>query len=127
MKETLMRAVLLFALLAAVTGVAYPLAVTLIAGAAFPFQAHGSLIIGDDGEVIGSVLSSAGTSPRRSTQGRPSSTPLAPYNARTQAAQTWGRRTPSSLSRLQSGCRRSGSRCGRPGSCRPGHGVGERA
>jgi len=31
-KETLARATLLFVLLAAVTGVAYPLAVTLIAG-----------------------------------------------------------------------------------------------
>lgn len=42
MKETLMRAVLLFALLAAVTGVAYPLAVTLIAGAAFPSRRTGA-------------------------------------------------------------------------------------
>lgn len=81
MKETLMRAVLLFALLAAVTGVAYPLAVTLIAGAAFPFQAHGSLVTGDDGEVIGSVLIGRNFTPPFYFQGRPSATPLAPYNA----------------------------------------------
>ncbi|WP_083531472.1 potassium-transporting ATPase subunit KdpC [Methanoculleus bourgensis] len=81
MRETLMRAVLLFALLAAVTGVAYPLAVTLIAGAAFPFQAHGSLITGDDGEVIGSVLIGQDFTAPFYFQGRPSSTPLAPYNA----------------------------------------------
>ena len=81
MKETLMRAVLFFALLAAVTGVAYPLAVTLIAGAAFPFQAHGSLAAGDDGQVIGSMLIGRNFTAPFYFQGRPSATPLAPNNA----------------------------------------------
>ena len=81
MKETLWRAILLFALLAAVTGIAYPLAVTLIAEVAVPFQAHGSLILGDDGQVIGSVLIGQYSTAPFSFQGRPSATPLAPYNA----------------------------------------------
>lgn len=81
MKETLKRAVLLFALLAAVTGVAYPLAVTLIAGAAFPFQAHGSLVAGDDGRVAGSVLIGRDFTAPFYFQSRPSATPVTPYNA----------------------------------------------
>jgi len=81
MKRSLVRAVLLFVLLAVVTGVVYPLAVTLIAGVAFPFQAHGSLITGDDGQVIGSVLIGQNSSAPFYFQGRPSATPLTPYNA----------------------------------------------
>ena len=80
MKLPLMRAVLLFVLLATVTGVAYPLAVTLIAGVAFPFQAHGSLVLGDD-EVIGSVLIGRDFIAPFYFQGRPSATPVTPYNA----------------------------------------------
>ncbi|MGB4142151.1 MAG: potassium-transporting ATPase subunit KdpC [Candidatus Methanoculleus thermohydrogenotrophicum] len=81
MKRSLVRAVLLFVLLAVVTGLVYPLAVTLIAGVAFPFQAHGSLITGDDGQVIGSVLIGQNSSAPFYFQGRPSATPLTPYNA----------------------------------------------
>lgn len=81
MKEPLRRAILLFALLATVTGVAYPLAVTLIAGAVFPFQAHGSLVAGDDGRIIGSVLIGQNFTAPFYFQGRPSATPLTAYNA----------------------------------------------
>lgn len=80
MKETIRRAVLLFALLAVVTGVAYPLAVTLVAEAAFPFQAHGSLVT-DDGLVIGSVLIGRNFTAPLYFQGRPSATPVTAYNA----------------------------------------------
>ena len=81
MKETLARATLLVVLLAAVTGVAYPLAVTLIAGVAFPFQAHGSLVAGDDGQVTGSVLIGQNFTAPFYFRGRPSATPVTPYNA----------------------------------------------
>jgi len=81
MKEPLMRAVLLFALLAVITGIAYPLAVTLIAGVAFPFQAHGSLVAGDDSRIIGSVLLGQNFTAPFYFQGRPSATPVTPYNA----------------------------------------------
>ena len=49
--------ILLFTL---VTGLAYPLAVTGVAGLALPFQAGGSLIKGEGGKVIGSALIAQG-------------------------------------------------------------------
>jgi potassium-transporting ATPase KdpC subunit len=48
-------ALLILLLLTAITGVAYPLAMTAIAGVIFPKQAQGSLIE-KDGKVIGSAL-----------------------------------------------------------------------
>ena len=55
--RTLIRpALALILLFILVTGVAYPLAVTGLAGAILPFQAGGSLIKDAHGKVIGSVL-----------------------------------------------------------------------
>ena len=48
-------AIVLLLVLTAITGLAYPLAMTAIAGAIFPAQAQGSLIE-KDGKVIGSTL-----------------------------------------------------------------------
>src|SRR6266478_7490187 len=48
-------AVMVLALLTLVTGVAYPLLVTGIAQAVFPFQAQGSLVV-KEGKVVGSAL-----------------------------------------------------------------------
>lgn len=48
-------AIVLFALLTLITGVAYPLAITAAAQALFPSQANGSLIR-KDGHIIGSAL-----------------------------------------------------------------------
>lgn len=72
---------LLFLVLFIITGFAYPLAVTLIAGAAFPYQAHGSLIIDGQGQVIGSSLIGQNFSAPFYFQGRPSETPITAYNA----------------------------------------------
>jgi len=55
MLSHLRPALVLFTLLAALTGIAYPLAITGIAQAVFPSQANGSLIV-RDGAVIGSSL-----------------------------------------------------------------------
>ena len=84
-------AILILLLLTAITGVAYPLAMTAIAGVIFPKQAQGSLIE-KDGKVIGSALIGQEFKTDRYFYGRPSATTApdpadstktlpAPYNA----------------------------------------------
>jgi len=67
-------------LLSAITGLAYPLAVTGIAGAVFPEQAAGSLIL-QDGKPVGSSLIGQNFSDPKHFWGRPSATAPQPYNA----------------------------------------------
>ena len=52
----LRSSILMVLLLTALTGLAYPLAITAIAQALFPYQANGSLIRDASGNVIGSEL-----------------------------------------------------------------------
>lgn len=80
MKSLLRPALSLFVLLSAVTGLAYPLAVTGIAGAVFPEQAAGSLIF-KDGKPVGSRLIGQPFSDPGHFWGRPSATAPQPYNA----------------------------------------------
>jgi potassium-transporting ATPase KdpC subunit len=55
MLSQLRPAIMVLVLLTLITGVAYPLVVTGIAQAVFPFQAQGSLVV-KEGKVIGSAL-----------------------------------------------------------------------
>lgn len=64
-------AIVLFLLLAVLTGVLYPLAITGIAAAAFPAQARGSLIE-RDGRTVGSQLLGQAFSAPQYFHGRPS-------------------------------------------------------
>ena len=91
MLKQLRPTLVLFLALTLVTGLAYPLAMTTLAGALFPRQAAGSLIE-RDGKVVGSALIGQFFADPRYFQGRPSATTApdpndaaktvpAPYNA----------------------------------------------
>lgn len=69
-------AIVLLLVLTAITGLAYPLAMTAIAGTLFPVQARGSLIE-RDGRVVGSALIGQEFNDDKYFHGRPSAT-LAP-------------------------------------------------
>lgn len=64
-----------------VTGVAYPLFITLIAQFLFPHQANGSLIKNEKGEVVGSEFLGQQFSEAKYFSSRPSATSPYPYNA----------------------------------------------
>lgn len=79
--STIVRpALVLFALLTALTGVVYPLLVTGIAQVVFPDQAAGSLIL-REGKPVGSALIGQNFNDPKYVWGRPSATGPMPYNA----------------------------------------------
>jgi K+-transporting ATPase ATPase C chain len=81
MINTLVRpALVLFVALTALTGVAYPLAVTLIGQALFPWEAAGSLIV-LDGKTIGSAIIGQPFADPKHFWSRPSATAPMAYNA----------------------------------------------
>ena len=80
MNKILRPAIVLFAVLSAVTGVVYPLAVTGIARAVFPAQAAGSLIE-VQGKAVGSALIGQTFADPKNFWGRPSATSPMANNA----------------------------------------------
>jgi K+-transporting ATPase ATPase C chain len=73
MNKVLRPAIVLFAVLSAITGIVYPLAVTGIAKVVFPAQAAGSLI-DVQGKTVGSALIGQNFSDPKDFWGRPSAT-----------------------------------------------------
>ncbi|KWE60066.1 potassium-transporting ATPase subunit KdpC [Burkholderia sp. MSMB2157WGS] len=80
MKSLIRPLVVLFVVLTAVTGLAYPAAMTVFGQAVFPSQANGSLIE-QDGKVVGSALIGQPFDAPKYFWGRLSATAPMPYNA----------------------------------------------
>jgi K+-transporting ATPase ATPase C chain len=80
MRAQLKPAIIVLALLTLITGVIYPLVVTVIAQVAFPAQANGSLIM-KDGQPIGSRLIGQSFDDPKYFWGRLSATGTFPYNS----------------------------------------------
>jgi K+-transporting ATPase ATPase C chain len=76
----LKTAAVLFILLALITGVLYPLAVTMTGQILFLREAHGSLLYDGIGGTIGSRLIGQSFNGEKYFQPRPSATPDHPYN-----------------------------------------------
>jgi potassium-transporting ATPase KdpC subunit len=79
MTALLRPALVLFLVLTAITGIAYPLVVTGIAQAIVPNQAAGSLVV-SNGHVVGSSLIGQNFSDPKHFWSRPSATAPQPYN-----------------------------------------------
>ena len=81
MQKVLIQSALMLIIMTMVTGVAYPLFVTIIAQTFFPHQANGSLIKNEKGEVVGSELLGQQFSEAKYFSSRPSATSSYAYNA----------------------------------------------
>jgi K+-transporting ATPase ATPase C chain len=100
MKEHLRPALSIFLLLTLLTGVVYPLLVTVIARAAFPHQAGGS-IVARDGQPVGSELIGQPFADPQYFWSRPSATSPVPYNAAASTGSNLGPTNPAQLDAVQ--------------------------
>ncbi len=93
-------AMLMLLLFTVLTGIAYPLAVTLIAQIAFPTQANGSLL-GSNEQPLGSELIGQTFSRPEYFWGRPSATSPAAYNGGASSGSNQGPTNPALIDAVQ--------------------------
>ena len=94
-------AVVLFALLSLLTGVVYPLLVTVLAQGFFPVQANGSVLKSAQGNIIGSELIGQQFSAPKYFWGRPSATSPYPYNAAASSGSNLGPTNPALITTVE--------------------------
>ena len=100
MLSNLRPALVILALLTLVTGVAYPLVVTGIAQAVFPFQARGSLVV-KEGKMVGSALIGQPFDDPKYFWPRPSATSPFPDNAAASSGSNQGPLNPALAQAVQ--------------------------
>jgi potassium-transporting ATPase KdpC subunit len=93
-------ALILLVVLTVVTGVIYPVIVTVIAQVVFPHQANGSLIV-KDGKVVGSALIGQPFDDPKYFWGRPSATSPFPYNAASSSGSNLSPTNPAQIKNVQ--------------------------
>ena len=93
MRAQLRPAIVLLVLLTVITGLIYPLIVTVIAQVVFPHQANGSLIM-KDGKAVGSELIGQPFDDPKYFWGRLSATSPYPYNAAASSGSNLGPTNP---------------------------------
>jgi K+-transporting ATPase ATPase C chain len=101
MIKLLRQSILVFMALTILTGVAYPLVMTLVAQGLFSHQANGSLIE-RDGKIVGSSLIGQQFDDPRYFGGRPSATGPTPYNAAASTGSNYGPTNPAQLDAVKS-------------------------
>ncbi|MBU9151184.1 potassium-transporting ATPase subunit KdpC [Burkholderia multivorans] len=94
MKSLIRPLVVIFVVLTAVTGLAYPAGLTAFGQAVFPWQANGSLIE-RNGQVVGSALIGQSFDAPKYFWGRLSATSPMPYNAAGSGGSNFGPLNPS--------------------------------
>jgi potassium-transporting ATPase KdpC subunit len=100
MSRQLRPAIVFFIALTIITGLIYPLAVTVAAQGLFPAQANGSLIT-KDGQVAGSALVGQPFSAPQYFWGRLSATSPYPYNAAASSGSNLGPTNPALIAEVQ--------------------------
>ena len=93
MKSQLRPAIVSLLLLTVITGVIYPLVITVLAQLIFPNQANGSLLV-SNGKVVGSTLIGQPFDDPKYFWGRPSATSPTPYNAASSSGSNLGPTNP---------------------------------
>jgi K+-transporting ATPase ATPase C chain len=94
MLNDLKPGIVLFTVFTLLTGIIYPLLVTILAQGIFPVQANGSLLKNAQGQIIGSGLIGQPFSNPYYFWGRPSATSPYPYNAAASSGSNLGPTNP---------------------------------